>query len=106
MPKNWKEVAASQTDTVLVEAIAGKKIVVTGLLIFCDSTATQVTLNSKPASGAGVAVSPPFPAGANGGCVLPPFDDQGWIETELGESLTVTTGTGSDVSIIYKYLYK
>ena len=41
--------------------------------------------------------------GANGGAVLP-YNEQGWFNTNQGEGLTVTTGSGSTVGVQVCYL--
>lgn len=93
--------AASQTDSAVVTAVAGKRIRVLAVAAVAGGTATDLTFNSKPA-GAGVAISCKFANGANGGEVLP-FNEYGWFETSLGEGLTVTTGAGSTTGILVNY---
>ncbi len=95
-------VAQSQTDSSIIAAVAGKKIRVTAVVAVAGGTATNLTFNSKPA-GAGVAISPLFANGINGGEVLP-FNPQGWFETVSGEGLTVTTGAGSTTGILVTYV--
>lgn len=96
-------VAASQTDSSLVAAVAGKKIRVLSAVAVAGGTATNLTFNSK-GGGAGVAISCLFANGANGGFVLPmSADGSGWFETNTGEALTVTTGAGSTTGILVKY---
>jgi hypothetical protein len=94
-------IAASQTDSSIVTAVAGKKIRVLASFCQAGAVATNVTFNSKPA-GAGVAISPIFQDGINGGAVLP-FNPMGWFETLVGEGLTVTTGVGSATGILVLY---
>jgi hypothetical protein len=95
-------VAASQTDSVVVAAVAGQKIRVLQFLINQgDTTPSTVTFNTKPA-GAGSAIFPVLKAAANGGFVVP-FGKHGWFETGRGEGLTVTTGAGSTTSIVVVY---
>jgi hypothetical protein len=98
----YDSIAASQTDSVLVAAVAGRKIRVVAFLINQgDTTASAVTFNSK-GSGAGTAVFPALKYGANGGTTSPELRD-GWFETIAGEGLTVTTGAGSTtgVGVVY-----
>lgn len=90
-------VAASQTDSEVYAAVAGKKIRVHSAVFQCGGTATNLTFNTK-GSGAGVAISMLFANGANGGAVLP-FAENGWFETAAGEALTVTTAAGSTTGI-------
>lgn len=95
-------IAASQTDANIVTAVAGKKIRVLAMAAVAGGTATNLTFNSKPA-GVGVAISPLFANGVNGGEVLP-FNPMGWFETVAGEGLTVTTGAGSTTGILVTYV--
>lgn len=71
------------------------------LAFMCGATATDATFNSK-GSGSGTAVSPLFANAANGGAVLP-FHERGWFETELGEALTLTTGSGATTGVLVTY---
>ena len=98
----YDAVAAEQTDSVLVAANAGKQIRVIALVANQgDTTASAVTLNSK-GSGAGVAIFPALKGAANGLVVLPECRS-GWVETNPGEALTVTTGAGSATGIVVVY---
>lgn len=94
-------VTASTTNGSVVAGVSGKKIRVTGLALVVGSTATSVTFRSKPA-GTGTDISPAFLMGANGVLVLP-ANREGWFETVAGESLTVTTGSGSTTGILVTY---
>lgn len=96
-------VAASQTDAALVPAQGTNRIRVYALALMTGATATNVTLNSKPA-GAGTAIGPLWAAGANGGLVLP-YSPEGWFDTVAGEGLSVTTGAGSATGIVVNYDY-
>jgi hypothetical protein len=95
-------VAASQTDSVIVAGVPGRKIRVLAVAFVVGGTATDATLNSK-GSGAGVAISALFANAANGGAVLPQAD-LGWFETLEGEALTLTTGAGSSTGIQVVYV--
>ncbi len=95
-------VAAGQTDSQVVAAVAGKKIRVLAAVVVAGSTATNITFNTKPA-GAGSAISCLLANGANGGAVLP-FNPVGWFETAAGQGLTVTTGAGSTTGIQVVYV--
>lgn len=98
-PKFFSEtVAASDTDEELVAAVTSKKIRVIALVVQCAGTATTCTFESG-----GSTRKHKVPAGANGGQVLPP-NPWGWFETAAGESLTVTTGAGSDTEISGVYV--
>lgn len=93
----FDNVAASQTDSVLVAAITGAKIRVIGFLInHGTTTASTVTFNSK-GSGAGTAISPALLYSPNGGTSV--TNEFGFWETNAGEALTVTTGAGSTTGI-------
>lgn len=94
-------VAASQTDSSVVAAAAGKRVTVESVALLAGGTATNVTFNSK-GSGAGVAISALFACGINGGIVLP-HNPKGWFETVAGEALTVTTGAGATTGIQVQY---
>jgi hypothetical protein len=104
--------AASTTDGTLTTeggvALAApstrQKIVVLAIACVAGGTATNLTFNSK-GSGAGTAISPLLANAANGGAVLP-FNPVGWFSTNLGETLTVTTGTGSatGINVVYKII--
>ncbi len=101
-PKMAKaNVAASQTDSSIVTAVANKILRVIGVAALAGATATDLTFNTKPA-GAGTAISPLFANDTRGGIVLPE-SRSGWFETASGEGLTVTTGAGSTtgISVIY-----
>lgn len=107
----WKTVAGGQTDDALGSgggsqpvAKANHKIIVIAIFALCAGTATTLTLNSK-GSGAGAAISPALPNGANGGFVLPPVSD-GWFETLENEALTVTTGAGGNTALTIIWDYK
>jgi hypothetical protein len=88
-------IAASQTDSSIVAAVAGKKIRVLAVLLHNAGTASAVTFNSKLGAAAGVAISPALLASG------PPtgFLEHGWWETVAGAALTVTTGAGSTTGI-------
>lgn len=98
----FANVAASQTDSVLVAGVAGRCIRVKALAFVAGGTGTNATFNSK-GSGAGTACSPLFANAANGGAVLG-NNSEGWFETERGEALTLTTGPGSATGVIVKYV--
>lgn len=95
------DVAQSQTDSVLVAAVADKRIRVHAFAAVAGAVATDLTFNTKP-GGAGTAISPKFANAANGGEVLG-WMQAGWFETEVGEGLSVTTGAGSDTGLLVIY---
>lgn len=98
----FANVAASQTDSSLVAAVAGKRIRVLSYLIMAGSAATDVTFNSK-GSGSGTAISILHACPARSG-VARCGDQVGYFETKLGEALTVTTSAGSTVGIQLCYI--
>lgn len=102
-------IAASTTDGTLTKsdggtltAVAGKRMKVYGIWFMAGIAATNVTFNSKGA-GAGTAISALFAAIANGGAA-PPVSPLGWFATNVGEVLTVTTGTGATVGVQVVYV--
>ncbi len=98
-PKFFSEsVTASDTDEELVAAVTSKKIRVLALVAQAGGTATDMTFESG-----GSTRKHKIPAGANGGQALP-FNPAGWFETAAGESLTVTTGSGSTCEISGVYV--
>lgn len=100
--RTFANIAASQTDSSVIAAVTGKVIRVLAIANVAGATATNITFNSK-GSGAGVAISPLFANGINGGEVLP-FNPMGWMETVSGEALTATTGAGATTGIIVTYI--
>lgn len=98
----FDSVAASQTDSILVAAVAGSKVrVLTFLVNHGDTTASAVTFNSK-GSGAGTARTPALKGAANG-VVGASSDRAGLFDTLVGEGLSVTTGAGSTTGIMVTY---
>jgi hypothetical protein len=91
-------VAASQTDAVVIAAVTGKAIRVHSLVQQAGVTETTIEYQS----GTSGAISPTFHSGIHGGVVLP-FNPAGWFETDVGESLTATTGAGSTHGILVAY---
>lgn len=100
--RTFANISASTTDGALVSAVSGKALTVVSAFLVAGATATNVTFNTKP-SGSGTAITCLIANGANGGAVLP-YNEQGWFNTNMGEGLTVTTGSGSTVGIQVCYL--
>lgn len=100
--KAFANVAASQTDSSIVAAVALKAIRVVSCFMVTGATATNVTFNSK-GSGAGTAITSLIADAANGGAVLN-YNPEGWFSTVPGEALTVTTGAGSATGINVSYV--
>jgi hypothetical protein len=97
----FKNVAASQTDSSIVAASPGYRILVLSYQLMAGGTATDVTFNSKPA-GAGTAISMLHACGANSG-IASGFASYGFFKSNKSEGLTVTTGAGSTVGIQVQY---
>lgn len=93
-------VAASSIDSVVVAAVASKKIRVVAISITCGATATVLTLESDEATDVRL---DKIQMAANGGKVLP-FNQAGWFETAAGSALIATTGAGSDTEITLTYV--
>jgi hypothetical protein len=90
-------VAASQTDSAIAAAVAGKRHRVLSGLIGCTGTASAgATYGSKIGSETTVAISPLLTPGVN---ALVPLshNSNGWFETETGGALVLTTGTGGSI---------
>lgn len=103
VPKFAKaNVAQSQTDSSVITAVSGKKLVVICFTVMTGGTATDITFNSK-GSGAGTAISMKYACGANGGAV-PGYCPVGHFQTNAGEALTVTTGAGSTTGVQVTYV--
>lgn len=94
-------VAVSQTDSTVVAAVSGQRIIVEAVSTMAAATATNITFNTKPA-GAGTAISPLYAQGINNGVTLP-YNPKGWFSTNVGEGLSVTTGAGSTTGILVTY---
>lgn len=91
-------VAASTTDSSLIALVTSKKLRIVSLAAQCGSSATTMTFESGGSTRKHI-----VPAGANGGQVLP-YNPVGWFETVAGESLTVTTSSGSSCEITGTYI--
>jgi hypothetical protein len=100
--KAFANISASTTDGAIVTGVVGRKIRVVAAIWVSAATATNVTFNSKPA-GAGSAITCLFADGANGG-VVGNFNPKGWFDTNVGEGLTATTGSGSTTGFLVNYI--
>lgn len=97
----FANIASATTDGSIVAAVTNRIIRVFGISAEAGSTATSLVFNSK-GSGAGTAISMTYALPANGGFVLTPdpyTHQMPWFQTNSGEALTATTGTGSTVGI-------
>lgn len=97
--------AVSQTDLAFIPALANHRIDVYEFKLSPAGTATAFTFNTK-GGGAGVPAYPPIQcpgtnivAQGSRESRLPEF------RTNVGEALTITTGTGATVNGLVKYLY-
>ena len=90
--------SADAAGNEIIAAVAGKKLCVLGMCVMA-ADAVSATLHSGPAD-TGTALSGPMPLGANGGYVIPmPADPQmHWLETGVGEALTMLLGSAVQVS--------
>jgi hypothetical protein len=95
-------VAASQTNTVLVAAVPGSRIRVTNMFCVCSGTATTLIFSTYTGTAA-TAISATFNNAANGGAVLN-YNPKGWFETAKSDSLVVTTGAGSTTGVQVGYV--
>lgn len=93
----YVDVAASQTRSELIAAVAGKKIRPLAMVMVAGATATTSTFYSATTQ-----ISCAYANGANGGAVMG-FNPVGWFETAAGEALNVTTGAGSSTG--YQVVY-
>jgi hypothetical protein len=99
----FDNIPTATTDSVLVAAVAGRKIRVRSVVLTQGTAAGGITFNSKPA-GVGVAISPAFTPAASAVLQLADADEGGWFETLVGEGLTVTTGTTTTaVAVLVTY---
>lgn len=98
----FANIAAATTDGVIVAAVTGKRIRVLAYSCSPAGTATSTTFNSKGA-GAGTAITAANQCPASniqpGG-----FSPVGYFQTNAGEGLTATTGTGATVGINITYI--
>lgn len=91
-------VSAGSTDSSLIAAVTSKILRIVSLAVQCGATATDITFESSTTTR-----KHKVPAGANGGQILP-FNPAGWFQTASGESLTVTTTSGSATEITLTYV--
>lgn len=100
--RTFANISSGTTDGSLISAVPGKALTIVSAFLVAGATATNVTFNTKP-SGSGTAITCLIANGANGGAVLN-YNEQGWFNTNAGEGLTVTTGSGSTVGIQVSYI--
>jgi len=102
--REFKNAAAGAT-TVVVAAVAGKKIAVLGYRLNAGDTATTLTFESDPASGSNTPIDFLHSCAANAlmGHNINPSAEPLFI-TKPGEGLSVTTGAGSAIGVAVIYL--
>lgn len=91
-------IAASQTDSVLVPAVAGKVIRVVSAEFNVTTANTACALRSKP-GGAGSDLFTGIALGAN-----TKTRRSGVVSTTVGEGLAISTGTGGAVTANIGYI--
>ncbi len=97
-------VASGATDTSLITAVSGRKIVVVSLVVVVGNVATNVTFGSKLGAAASTALSGLLQFGANGGIALP-TDGFGHYQANIGEAFVATTSaSGVTTAINGKYI--
>lgn len=97
-------VATGTTDASVVAAVTSKKIRVLAARLSVGATASTVTLRTKPAGASTTSLTPDMAYAANGGEVWP-FNPGGWVETNSGEGLALTTPAGgSTVAVLVDYV--
>ncbi len=104
------DIAPSQTDSSLVAAKSGVVYRVIGGFAMAAGTATTLIFSSK-GTGSSTAITCTLPCGANGGICFPIAAQErtgdppyGYFETNRGESLTATTGSGTTVGVSLVYI--
>lgn len=98
----FANVAASQTDSVVLAGNSGQTVCILEFDMVSQSTGTTVTINDKP-SGSGTAISPAYPNGANGGIALNGSGTYCLFKSNQGDGISVTTGAGSQQAIHFVY---
>lgn len=84
-------------STTLIAAVVGFRIVVSQICVIASASNTVIFQSNALTN-----ISAQFPLAANGGFVLP-YSDLGWMQTNIGESLTVTLGSSSATAIQIVY---
>ena len=89
--------ASSLGATELIPAKPGMSIRVISLAVV-GTVATGIKFQS-----ASTDISPLFPIGANGGLVLP-FNEHGWIQTNVGEALNINLSVATATGMLINYI--
>lgn len=96
-------VAASQTDSSVVAAVAGKRIKVISYQLIGMGVSNTIAINTKPA-GAGTAITPTYTVPASNSIVVS-YSPKGHFQSAVGEGVTVTTGaTASNLGVLLNYI--
>jgi hypothetical protein len=97
----FANVPSATTDSNIITAVAGKKLLILQVFFAPGASATSITFNSKGA-GVGTPISPLLVNDQYGGAVLG-FSPMGWFQTNSAEALTATTTTGSNTGVLVGY---
>jgi len=89
--------ASSLGTTAIIAAAPGMSIRVISAAIVA-TVANGVTFQS-----AASAIGPLWPLGANGGVVLP-FNEHGWVQTNVGEALNINMSVATPTGILINYI--
>jgi len=89
--------ASSLGATQLIAAQTSRSIRVVALAAVVTG-ATTLKLQSNSTD-----ITATWPLGANGGIVLP-YNDHGWCETAIGETLNINLGTATATGIHIEYI--
>lgn len=84
-------------STSLIAAVGGSRILVLQICVI-TSAANNIFFQSNGTT----TISASFPLASNGGFVLP-YSELGWMQTNIGESLTVTLGSSAQTAIQIVY---
>lgn len=93
-------IAASQTDAAFITAVSDKKKRIVSLIIDPGASPSTIVFNSK-GSGAGTAKSITF---KNLATLALSLNELGWVNSNIDEGITITTGAGSTTSIQAQYV--
>lgn len=94
------DIAAAQTDAVLVAGQPNKSVrVIAAFINNVDVGVGTITFKSKGA-GVGTPISPPIKLNTMSGVVLNDIRDGGWFETIVGEALAMDTAAASATNVI------
>lgn len=100
-------IAAAQTDVQIISALANHKVEVYEFRLGAAGTATDFTFGSKSGVAASTIAYPPLRLGATATLALPQAEGRrAEVQTNAGEALVATTGSGATVNGLIRYLYK